>query len=149
MVQILNGGLKTGQKMSALLPKMSGIQVVWLDYLKIGQKSVWKVRCSVFRWLLYLKKISTQFWITLTRHIQTYLDDASWWLDVCRAKALTSSSGPRKQRYSSSIRVNSWANTAELISNWRRSKFDPTTDGANVEGENCANFSTWNNIVNI
>ena len=63
MVRILNGGLKTVQKMSVLCSKMSGIWMVrlitWSDHLKTGQKSVLKVkcpdyRCSLFKWLLYV-----------------------------------------------------------------------------------------------
>ena len=50
MVQILNGGLKSRQKVSVLWYKMSSIQMVrlitWSDHLKTGQKSVQKFKCS-------------------------------------------------------------------------------------------------------
>ena len=61
MVQISNGGLKTGQKIYVLWSKKSNIQMVCLvtrsNHLKTGQKSAWKVKCSdfrssLFRWLL-------------------------------------------------------------------------------------------------
>ena len=56
MIWFLNGGLKTGQKISVLWSKMSGFVTVrlitWSDHLKTKQISV---RCSVFRWLLLIQ----------------------------------------------------------------------------------------------
>ena len=83
---------------------------------------------------------------------QPKTDPKSWWFDDSLAKALTSSSGPRKQRYSSSILVNSCANTDAFISSCKMSTMASRDDddvrggGNDVDGENCDSFSTWKKL---